>query len=119
MTIRNYIIGYILSLVLTALSFGLVWEHIASHHSFISHNALFNWTISLALVQLVVQLYFFLHIGRDSRPRDIVALVFAVSVVVLIIGGSLWIMSSLTHAEPTNPNSVLFPDGVSPQNQND
>lgn len=119
MTLTHYIKGYLLSLILTAASFGLVWMHLTSGHWFLTHDALFYWVVALAVVQVVVQLVFFLHIGRRSRARDLLALGLAASIVFLVVGGSLWIMASMSHNEPQNPNQILFPGGINPQGQDD
>jgi len=50
------------------------------------------------LLQMGVHLVFFLHIttGPDNT-NNVLALAFGVLIVVLVIGGSLWIMAHLNH----------------------
>jgi heme/copper-type cytochrome/quinol oxidase subunit 4 len=51
---------------------------------------------ALAIGQTMVQLRYFLHITRKSAPiESIVPLLFALVLLVLMIGGSLWIMTNL------------------------
>jgi cytochrome o ubiquinol oxidase operon protein cyoD len=52
----------------------------------------------LAVAQMGVHLVFFLHIttGPDN-VNNVMALAFGVLIVVLLIGGSLWIMAHLNH----------------------
>ncbi len=52
----------------------------------------------LAMAQMGVHLVFFLHIttGPDSI-NNVMALAFGVLIVLLVMGGSLWIMSHLNH----------------------
>ena len=52
----------------------------------------------LAVAQMGVHLVFFLHIttGPDHL-NNVLALAFGVLIVVLLIAGSLWIMSNLNH----------------------
>ncbi len=119
MTLRRYITGYVFSLILTAASFTLVWVHLYTGHDYLTHGQLFAWIVALAVVQVVVQLVFFLHIGKQSKMRDLVMLALAGVIIFLVVGGSLWIMQSLSRGEQANPNSVLFPGGVSPQGQDD
>jgi cytochrome o ubiquinol oxidase subunit IV len=54
--------------------------------------------VVLAIAQMGVHLVFFLHIttGADNT-NDILALAFGVLIVMLVIGGSLWIMANLNH----------------------
>ena len=52
----------------------------------------------LAIAQMGVHLVFFLHIttGPDNT-NNVLALAFGVLIVLLVIGGSLWIMSHLNQ----------------------
>jgi cytochrome o ubiquinol oxidase operon protein cyoD len=54
--------------------------------------------VVLAIAQMGVHLVFFLHIttGPDNT-NNVMALAFGVLIVVLLIGGSLWIMANLNH----------------------
>jgi heme/copper-type cytochrome/quinol oxidase subunit 4 len=46
----------------------------------------------------MVQLFFFLHIGRESKPRlNAAAFLFATLVVTILVAGSLWIMDNLNY----------------------
>lgn len=63
-------------------------------------NDMFNKTattiiiIVMALMQFVVQLLFFMHIKDEEKPRyNLIALVFGLAVMVIIVGGSMWIMT--------------------------
>jgi cytochrome o ubiquinol oxidase subunit IV len=74
------------------------------------------WIVALALVQLFIQLIFFLHLGRESKPRwNLSALAFAVIVVVILVFGSLWIMASLDyhgghHSTPQTSDEYIIQD---------
>lgn len=90
--VLGYLIGLGLAILLTATSF------------FIAGTDLF-WQPSipvalvvLAIAQMGVHLVFFLHItaGADNT-NNILALAFGVLIVMLVIGGSLWIMANLNH----------------------
>jgi cytochrome o ubiquinol oxidase subunit IV len=54
--------------------------------------------VVLAIAQMGVHLVFFLHItsGPDNT-NNVLALAFGVLIVVLLLGGSLWIMAHLNH----------------------
>ena len=91
-TLRSYVTGYLLSLLLTVEAYLLV-----VHHSF-SKRVLVGTIVGLALTQFVVQLRFFLHLGRETKPRwKLLAFVFMIIVVAILVFGSLWIMSSLNN----------------------
>lgn len=96
-----YVAGYALSLALTSTAFCLVHKHVASHHTTPTDTFMFWALSSLALLQLFVQLVFFLHLDRESKPRwNGMVLAFAVTVVVILVGGSVWIMTNLNYHHP-------------------
>lgn len=90
--IRTYTIGFILSLVLTFLAYGVVTSGAISPAYTVVLIILF------ALVQLFVQLVFFLHLGSETTPRwRLVTFAFGVLVVAIVVFGSLWIMDNLNY----------------------
>jgi cytochrome o ubiquinol oxidase operon protein cyoD len=97
LTRRSYIIGYVLSIALTLCAPLLYQWHVATSHQFPTHLELRVAFIALALVQLVVQLIFFLHLGDEKKPRwNLWAFGFAAIVVFILVGGTLWIMYNLS-----------------------
>lgn len=103
-SLKTYVIGFILSIILTLTAFSFVYIHGHSGHEVFSHHLLIPLIISLAVVQLFVQLGFFLHVGRESKPRwNFLALIFALIVVLILVIGSLWIISNLNyHMTPSH-----------------
>ena len=92
-SLKNYITGFLLALILTLLAYFLVTQKI-----YTSYNQIIAIISGLAIVQLFVQLIFFLHLGRESKPRwNVTVFVFAALVVVIIIVGSIWIMNNLNY----------------------
>jgi cytochrome o ubiquinol oxidase operon protein cyoD len=92
-----YINGFIGSLVLTIVSYLSVANHI------LSRNALIATIITLALVQFIIQLIFFLHVGVEKRPRwKFLVFSFMVLVVSMLVLGSLWIMNNLDYHTMTD-----------------
>ena len=90
--IGGYLVGLALATLLTCVSF------------YIAQSTLF-WQPSipialsvLALAQMGVHLVFFLHItsGSDS-VNNVMALAFGLLIVMLLVFGSLWIMTHLDH----------------------
>jgi cytochrome o ubiquinol oxidase operon protein cyoD len=54
--------------------------------------------IVLAVAQIGVHLVFFMHItSAPDNTNNILALAFGVLIVVLVIGGSVWIMGNLSE----------------------
>ena len=90
--IRGYLLGFALAAGLTTVSF------------YITRSTLV-WTPSipialsvLAVAQMGVHLVFFLHMtsGPDN-VNNLMALAFGLLIVLLLVLGSLWIMSHLNH----------------------
>lgn len=91
MTIKSYMTGFGLSLLLTLAAFSLIATRS------LSTELTFAALVALALAQLVVQLVYFLHLGREKTSWNLTALIFSVFVVVVLVGGSIWIMSHLEY----------------------
>ena len=54
--------------------------------------------VSLAIVQGIVQLIFFLHLGIETKPRwNLMIFLFMILIMVVILGGSIWIMRELNY----------------------
>jgi cytochrome o ubiquinol oxidase subunit IV len=90
--VLGYAMGLALAILLTATSFfvagtDLVWQ-----------PSIPVAVIVLAIAQMGVHLVFFLHItsGADNT-NNVMALAFGILIVILVIGGSLWIMANLNH----------------------
>jgi cytochrome o ubiquinol oxidase operon protein cyoD len=111
-TITSYIIGFILSLVLTFAAFIPVFLHQTSHHLSFSHELLLPLIIGLAFIQLVVQLVFFLHLGRESKPYfNLIFLFVTAGMIFIVVVGSLWIMTHLNYnMSPEKMNTYLMKD---------
>lgn len=88
----SYVVGLILSIGLTLVAYFAVVDHWQA-----------GWTLAiillaLAIVQFFVQMLFFLHIGREKKPRNrqLVTILMIVIVLIVVIG-SVWIMYNLQH----------------------
>ncbi len=102
-SISSYVTGFGLSLALTLGAYSIVKMHINNSHSSPSDQNLFYLLAILAVVQLFVQLIYFLHMNRESKPKlNRLIMAFAGLVVVVIVGGSLWIMTNLNYHMPMN-----------------
>lgn len=90
--LRTYTTGFVLSLVLTGLAFYLVG------HGGFNRTFVLGSIIILALVQLFVQLFFFLHLNSEQGPRwKLLTFSFMVGVLLIVVVGSLWIMNNLNY----------------------
>lgn len=95
---KSYITGLFLSLLLTITAFTIVAIHVYSGHTIFAHSFIIPIILFLALVQFIVQVIFFLHLGREAKPRfNSMLLIFMVILVFILAGGSLWIMHSLSY----------------------
>jgi cytochrome o ubiquinol oxidase operon protein cyoD len=90
-TFSSYLIGFVLAVVLTAASFWLVM-----HGGFTRETTVLGLA-GLAAVQIVVHLVYFLHLNSSSSQRwNVTAFAFTVLTVVIVIGGTLWIMHNVS-----------------------
>jgi cytochrome o ubiquinol oxidase subunit IV len=89
-SVRSYVIGFVLSVVLTAAAFGLVMQQALGPTESIIAIAV------LAFIQILVHLVFFLHMNTSSSQRwNLISFGFAVLVAVILIGGTLWVLHNV------------------------
>ncbi len=89
---KSYTAGFLLSLALTFEAYLL-----ATNKTF-SITTITITVLALAIVQLLVQLFFFLHFDRATKKSwNIVVFLFMALVVSIVVFGSLWIMKNLDY----------------------
>lgn len=89
---RGYLFGVAMATVLTIASF---W---AAQTDLIYAPGIPIALGVLAVAQMGVHLVFFLHISSGpDNTNNILALAFGVMIVILVVGGSLWIMDHLNQ----------------------
>jgi len=90
-TLRGYLTGFAVAAVLTAAAFWVVMS------GAIASPALAGAVVvALAIVQILVQTYAFLHVNaRVQGGWTLLAYVFTAVMLVISIAGSLWIMQHL------------------------
>ncbi|WP_322011695.1 cytochrome o ubiquinol oxidase subunit IV [Paraburkholderia sp. J12] len=99
-SLKSYLIGTVLSLVLTLASFGVVMFHIGSPEVGLAA------IVVLCVAQLVVQLGYFLHIGSARSQRSNTGIfVCTAFLIAVIVGLSLWVMR--------NANDNMMPTQLS------
>ncbi len=100
---RGYVIGFLLSVALTALPF---WAVMSGALASATLTALLIF--GCAAVQIVVHVVFFLHLDtRSEGGWNLISFAFTVVIVTIVLGGSLWIMFHLnTNMMPMQPGSA-------------
>ncbi|MGZ2746009.1 cytochrome o ubiquinol oxidase subunit IV [Burkholderia stagnalis] len=90
-TARGYMVGFVLSVLLTAASFGLVMGGMLAPKAAIITLAV------LAFVQIVVHLVCFLHMNTSSSQRwNVMAFSYTVLTALILIFGTLWVMHNVS-----------------------
>ncbi|NIZ03040.1 cytochrome o ubiquinol oxidase subunit IV [Thalassospira lucentensis] len=87
-TFNSYLIGFILSVILTAIPFWLVMDGVLD-----SKMATAAFVVALGVVQIIVHMVYFLHMNTKSEGGwNMLALIFTLVIVVIAVSGSLWVM---------------------------
>ena len=101
---RSYMTGFVLSVILTAVPFWLVMSDVLG-------NAVQTSLIimAFAVVQIVVHMIYFLHMNTKSEGGwTILALIFTLTLVVITLTGSIWVMYHLNNnMMPTAPHDMM------------
>lgn len=85
--VRSYVIGFFLSVLLTALPFGLVMS------GAMPASQAVPVCFAFAAVQIVVHLVYFLHMnGKSSRSWNGAAFLFTLVILLILMVGTLWVM---------------------------
>ncbi|MDQ8731880.1 cytochrome o ubiquinol oxidase subunit IV [Bradyrhizobium sp. LHD-71] len=90
-SLRSYLIGFGLSVVLTAIPFWLVMTDVLA-----SKQITALVIMAFAAAQIVVHMICFLHMNtRAEEGWTMMALIFTIIMVVIALTGSLWVMYHL------------------------
>ena len=90
---KSYTIGFILSVILTAIPFWMVMGNVFEDSS---TTALV--ILGFAAVQIVVHMIYFLHLNTKSEGGwNMLATMFTVVILVITLAGSIWVMYHLNH----------------------
>jgi cytochrome o ubiquinol oxidase operon protein cyoD len=105
-TFLQYCLGFGLSIITTMLAYSLVNNHLMAGWG------LAYTVVGLALLQVVIQLMFFLHLNQESEPRwNLMILDFTLLVVVIVVVGTLWVMQHLNyHGSPESTETYIVND---------
>lgn len=87
-TVKDYLIGFVLSIVLTAIPFWAVMT------GTFSKSTTFYCIIIMAIVQIWVHLKYFLHLNfkTEEGKASSLSFIFSALIIVMVVGLSVWII---------------------------
>ncbi|MUO79001.1 cytochrome o ubiquinol oxidase subunit IV [Agrobacterium vitis] len=102
-SMKTYMIGFILSVILTSIPFYLVMSGSLTNKALLA-----GIVMGLGAIQVVVHMIYFLHMNTKSEGGwNMMALIFTIIVVVIALSGSLWVMHHLnTNMMPMSPDMM-------------
>lgn len=105
-TRKGYLIGFVLSVLLTAIPFWLVMGKVLH-----SSHATAALILAFAGVQMIVHMVYFLHLNAKVEGGwTMLATVFTIALVVILLSGSIWVMYHM------NANMMPMPDAQTMRN---
>ena len=88
--VKQYTIGFIISVLLTVIPFGMVMA------GGFSRGLLVTVIAITAVAQILIQLVYFLHMNSSSEQRwNVIAVVYTILTIAILLVGSVWIMNYL------------------------
>lgn len=91
-TTQFYIIGFVLSLIFTFIPYYLVVNKT------FSGSTLLATILGFAVLQMLIQIFFFLHLGRGPKPLyNVVFFASTVGIILVVVGGSVLIINNLNY----------------------
>ena len=102
-TFSGYMLGFVLSVVLTAIPFWLVMAKV-----FANPTVTIFVILGLAMVQIYVHMVFFLHMTSKAEGGwTWMSLIFTLVLLTIVLSGSVWIMYHLNeNTMPLTPEQV-------------
>jgi len=101
-SLKSYTVGLALSTLLTLASFAAVMSDL------IPHALRLTAIVLLCVVQLLVQLVYFLHLGSAREQRENTVIFICTGLLIaIVVAGSLWVMH--------NANVNMMPMQMSPE----
>lgn len=91
--IKSYSIGFIISILTILISAVFVDKHL------LSNVGLYALVSVIVVIQVIVQILCFLNVNAKTEDNSwkTISLVFSLLIIVIIVTGTLWIMSNLGH----------------------
>lgn len=104
-SMRSYMVGFWLSVILTAIPFYLVMSGVIENKQLTS-----VLIMAFAAAQIIVHMICFLHMNAKSESGWILmALLFTIIIVVITLSGSLWVMYHLNANMMIDHNMSQMP----------
>lgn len=102
-TLKEYAIGFVLSVILTAIPFWLVMAKVFDKSSTTAMVIL-----GFAAVQVIVHMVYFLHMnGKIEGGWTLLSTLFTLVLLVIIMAGSIWVMYHMNvNMMPSMGNDV-------------
>jgi cytochrome o ubiquinol oxidase operon protein cyoD len=95
-SMRDYVTGFVLSVILTAIPFWLIMGDV-----FRSPTTAAIVVMTFAVAQILVHMVYFLHMSPKSEGGwTMLAMIFTIVLVIITLAGSFWVMFHL-HANMT------------------
>ena len=89
---KQYTIGFILSVILTIIPFGMVMA------GGFGRGVLVTVIAITAVAQVIVQLVYFLHMNTSSEQRwNLIAFIYTILCIAVLLVGSVWVMNYLHY----------------------
>jgi cytochrome o ubiquinol oxidase operon protein cyoD len=105
-SLSGYVIGFVLSVILTAIPFWLVMAHV-----FKSPTVTAFVVMAFAGAQIVVHMIYFLHMTPQAEGGwNLLALIFTLVLVTIALMGSMWVMYNLNVN--MMPTSAMTPQNL-------
>lgn len=86
----SYIVGFVLSIIMTVLAYYLATSDASTP------DVIVIAIVLIAVVQLIIQMIFFLHIGQGSRWK-LLTFIFTAFFVLFLVIGTVWVMHHLNY----------------------
>ena len=89
---KQYTVGFILSVILTIIPFGMVMA------GGFGRGVLVTVIAITAVAQVIVQLVYFLHMNTSSEQRwNLIAFIYTILCIAVLLVGSVWVMNYLHY----------------------
>lgn len=105
-TTTSYIVGFILSLIFTLIPYYMVVNQT------VTGTSLLITILGFAVLQMLVQIFFFLHLGRGPKPfYNVAFFISTVGIILVVVGGSIIIINNLHYNKTPSDQAKSLVNG--------
>ncbi|NBU33938.1 cytochrome o ubiquinol oxidase subunit IV [bacterium] len=91
-TVKSYVIGFLLSLLFTFIPYVIVVNQV------VTGTKLLITILGFGVIQAIIQVTFFLHLGRGPKPNwNQFFFVSTIAIILIVVGGSIIIIQNLHY----------------------